>query len=432
MLLLNDDLRLEGKGLGVAGTYLAAVWELREVGTRNCCLSSSASVPCCHNQEMPAVPWGAFELSVASIWARASPGACSEQSLSRVCASAARAPQCPSLGHAWHRQDTAGTAPPLQGPKKRGVGCLSGTPGLLLPHIASQLGHTETPGNIAGREQETRSPCAALETQKEPQLQQLPSFWPDNAHLQEKSYGLESQQAVPPVLQPPSFLGGAAGGSSTAVQTRGRGRQALLPAERALHTRGIRGSQGWHGVPGVPGASSHNSASAGRDSAAVLPRPVPSRAPAPWGRRRIAPGVPRPLRPEQERLGVVPAAHSDPVTTPSRCRDPHPAGPGRSGTAGNPWQIPIKPRTGPGSYLSTSDSTREQEQPPVVSAAWQENNSRRERERSGSAALIGGGPGGGACTCARGHRAHARGGACTGARAIERMRGAGRAQVRGP
>ena len=83
MLLLNDGLRLEGKGFGVAGTYLAAVCELRELGTRNCCLSPSASVPCCHHQEVPAVPQGAFGLSMVSSWAGASPGTCSEQLLAQ-------------------------------------------------------------------------------------------------------------------------------------------------------------------------------------------------------------------------------------------------------------------------------------------------------------------------------------------------------------
>lgn len=56
MLLRDASLGLQGKALGVAGTYLAVVWELWELGSGNCCLSPSANAPCRCRQAMPAVP----------------------------------------------------------------------------------------------------------------------------------------------------------------------------------------------------------------------------------------------------------------------------------------------------------------------------------------------------------------------------------------
>lgn len=114
MLLMDDVLRLEGKGFRVGGTYLEGVWELREIGTES--------------QVMPAVPWGIFGVSVGSVQGEASLGSCSEQLLAEE-SQAALYPRpserCPGipvpipgmcLRHtACHRQDTA----PLEIPRTR-------------------------------------------------------------------------------------------------------------------------------------------------------------------------------------------------------------------------------------------------------------------------------------------------------------------------
>lgn len=133
-LLRDDVLRLEGKAFWVAGTQLAGVWE---VSTGNCCLSPSANTPCRHSP-VPAVPWGIFGVSVGSVGAEASPGACSEQPLAEgpwaalyPCPSQ-RCPGSPvpvpgmRVWHAaCHGQDTAGTAPL----------CKSKAQELLLPFL---------------------------------------------------------------------------------------------------------------------------------------------------------------------------------------------------------------------------------------------------------------------------------------------------------
>lgn len=114
MLLMDDVLRLEGKGLRVGGTYLEGVWELREIGTRS--------------QVMPAVPWGISGVSLGSVQGEASLGSCSEQPLAEE-SQAALYPRpsecCPGIPvpipgmcvwhTACHRQETA----PLEIPRTR-------------------------------------------------------------------------------------------------------------------------------------------------------------------------------------------------------------------------------------------------------------------------------------------------------------------------